>query len=492
MQFFFLVAVLAMITLGQQVHAQDQPAPPFNLDNGDAVTQVLIPTIVPYIYSDISPTASDAPLVLRLTTLLTNALFDATAPYHPTAVGVYTRLDRQPEAEATPRNINIAITYSVYRVMNAFLPRRMDVWRKIVEDLGLDPDDNSMDPTTPVGIGNLAGMGVVRGRSNDGMNQLGNEYNRTFNPLPYGDYTGYTPVNTAHKLLDPSRWQPDLQIFGAGLYKIQQFVTPQYALVEPYSYESPEAYSVPAPLASDHSNFALYKAQADHVLRVSRGLTDEQKVKAELFDDKIRSLGFSAIFMAQSRGLSPVELIQLDFLNNLATFDAGIFVWQEKRRWDAVRPFSAIRYIYGDNYVSGWAGPGKGTLSLPASQWRSYLEEADHPEYPSASACFCEAHAQSMRRYFGSDALGYPVEVKAGMSRIEPGVTPAKDLTVIFPTWTDFSSDCGQSRVWAGVHFQAAVDESQAVCKVFGDMAYDYWTQLMDGTARPRAPSDGR
>lgn len=492
MQAFLMVIALAVGMLGQQAGAQDQAAPPFDLDNGDAVTQVLIPQIVPYIYSDISPAASDAPLVLRLTTLLTNALFDATAPYHPTAVGVYTRPDRRPAAEATPRNINIATTYSVYRVMNAFLPGRTDVWRKIVADLGLDPNDNSTDPTTPVGIGNLAGMGVVRGRANDGMNQLGNEYNRAFNPLPFGDYTGYTPVNTAYELVDPSRWQPDLQIFGAGLYKIQQFVTPQYALVDPYSYESPEAFSVSAPRASDHSNFAQYKAQADHVLYVSQRLTEEQKVKAELFDDKIRSLGFSAIFMAKSRGLSPIEFIQLDFLNNLATFDAGIFVWQEKRRWDAVRPFTAIRYIYGDNYVSAWGGPGEGPLILPANQWRSYLEEADHPEYPSASACFCEAHAQSMRRYFGSDVLGYPVEVKAGMSRIEPGVTPAEDLTVIFPTWTDFSSDCGQSRVWAGVHFQAAVDESQAVCKVFGDMAYNYWKQLMDGTAPLREPSDGR
>ena len=47
------------------------------------------------IFQFVSPSGGDATLVLRLTTLITNAWFDATAPYHPTAVGVYTRLGRQ-------------------------------------------------------------------------------------------------------------------------------------------------------------------------------------------------------------------------------------------------------------------------------------------------------------------------------------------------------------------------------------------------------------
>ena len=32
----------------------------------------------------------------------------------------------------------------------------------------------------------------------------------------------------------------------------------------------------------------------------------------------------------------------------MSFFDTMIIVWKEKRRWDAVRPFSAIRYLYGD------------------------------------------------------------------------------------------------------------------------------------------------
>ena len=33
---------------------------------------------------------------------------------------------------------------------------------------------------------------------------------------------------------------------------------------------------------------------------------------------------------------------------NVAAFDGGIATWNEKFRYDAVRPFSAIRFLYGD------------------------------------------------------------------------------------------------------------------------------------------------
>ena len=68
-------------------------------------------------------------------------------------------------------------------------------------------------------------------------------------------------------------------------------------------------------------------------------------------------------------------------------------------------------------------------------------------------------------------------------------MTPARDMTLHFNTWTDFASDCGQSRYWGGVHFPAAVDASAAYCSAFGDMAFEYYQTLMDGTAPVREPA---
>lgn len=488
MKAVYLAVVTAVMSVPGGVRAQA-----YDFDNGNAAFEIAIQTVAPVIFEEFSENAGDATLVLRATAFTTNAWFDAAAPYHPTAVGVWSRLPRRPASESvTNRNMNIALLYATYRVNVSLFPNRVMTFRAMLSNVGLDPDDDSTDVTTPVGIGNVAGNAIVEGRINDGMNQLGTEGGREFNPMPYADYTGYRPVNTAYQLSFPSRWQPDVQRKGGGIYRVQQYVTPQYALVEPYSDFDPTAIRFPPPKDSRVWRFRRYKAQADAVLAASANLTEEQKLLAELFDNKIESLGFSAVFAGLSQGLSLFDFIALDFLTNAAAFDAGIVVWQEKTRFDAVRPFSAIRYIYGDRLVTAYGGPGKGTVQLPANQWKSYLEEADHPEYPSATSCFCAAHTQSARRFLGTDALGFPVEVPAGGSRAEPGLTPAADTTIVFDTWTEFNDDCGQSRVWAGVHFQAAVDESQALCNVFGDLAYDYVQSLIDGTAPARGPARGR
>jgi hypothetical protein len=71
-----------------------------------------------------------------------------------------------------------------------------------------------------------------------------------------------------------------------GLYKVQQFVTPQYAFVEPYSFADTSGYYVPPPIDSMKPHRFAYKQQADEVLQASADLTDEQKLKAELFDNK--------------------------------------------------------------------------------------------------------------------------------------------------------------------------------------------------------------
>lgn len=476
--------VLALVgCLGQRVAG----AADYDFDNGNAAAEIVIPTLIPVLFDEVTPAGGDATLILRVTTLVANAWFDATAPYHPTAVGVYTRLGRQPAwASATNRAPNIALLYASYRVLNSLLPQQAPLWRNMLADVGIDPDDDGTDPATPVGIGNAAGLGVVRNRERDGMNQLGDADGRAHNPVPYQDYTGYKPVNSAYRLLNPSRWQPDLQRRGMGLYTIQQFVTPQYALTEPYAYREPRRFRIPPPVNSNFRNYHAYKRQADEVLRASAALDDERKLKAEFFDNKIESLGFSVLFAARTRALSLLEFVQLDFLTNMAAHDAGIVIWQEKRRFDAVRPFSAIRHLYGEQPVTAWGGPGRGTTALPANEWRSYLEEADHPEYPSGSTCFCVAHAQAARRYLGTDALHWEVPRPAGSSRIEPGLTPGADTVLRFYTWTEFAAHCGQSRVWAGVHFQSAVDESARLCPVFGDMAYDYLAELVAGTAPER------
>jgi hypothetical protein len=475
------VCSAAVLVIGQARPAEAQ----FNFDTGNSGIEVIIPAVIPALAQ--TTTLNDAPIILRHTTLITNAWFDAIAPYHPTAVGVYSRLGRRPAAEAvTNRNKNIAMFYASYRLLNRLMPRFAGDWRRMMTSVGLDPDDASIHLSTPVGIGNRAGDAVAAARERDGMNQLGNEGGKRYHLRPYEDYTGYQPANTPYDLRDPSRWQPLLNSPGNGTFTAQQFITPQWGITKPYSYRTPDRFGTPVPHASNVRHRLAYKAQADEVRHAQADLTDAQKMIAELFDNKISSLGFSALFITLSRGFTLDQFVHYDFLTNVAAFDGGIATWNEKYRYDTVRPTSAIRFLYGHRSISGWGGPGKGTVpDLPGSEWRSYLPTGNHPEYPSGSACFCAAHAQASRRYLGSDAFGWSVTVPAGSSVIEPGVTPATEITLgPWATFTEFEEDCKSSRFWGGVHFQSAMTAGQQLCKPIGDVAFEFVDRHIRGTGR--------
>jgi hypothetical protein len=426
-----------------------------------------------------------ASVIFRATTLLGNAWFDAIAPYHRTAVGIYSDLGRRPASESqTLFHRNVALLYASYHVLNSLLPEYNQRWRNMLMSVGLDPDDDSLDPTSPVGIGNLAGQAIVEARTHDGMNQLGDEGGCLYNCLPYANYLDYKPVNTAYELNDPSHWAPYIKTTGNGIFTVQQFVTPQYGVTMPYSYTDPTAFPVPPPTASDVNNFAAYKAQADIVLERSAALGDSDllKMRAELFDNKYSGFGGAITNAVKLNRLSLNSYIHYWFTANLAAFDAGIAAWSEKYRHDAVRPYSAIPYLYGDSPVTAWGGVGKGTVNdIPASQWRQYLDVADHPEYPSGSAIYCTAIAQASRRYFGSDTYGWLKEFEPGSSQIEPGITPATAISLYFPTWSDWESQCEQARVDGGVHFPASTEVAHLIGHPVGDLVYEFIQRHIQG-----------
>ncbi|MDE0653089.1 MAG: vanadium-dependent haloperoxidase [bacterium] len=451
----------------------------FDLRDDNAMRDVALPYIVSWLRADVSPGLNDASVLFRYFTVVFNAAFDAVAPYHETAIGVYSRLGRRPVSLSGSNHFpNIAVMYAVYHSMLEMAPHRTEQWRRMMWSVGLDPDHVTENLATAAGIGHVAARNVLDARRHDGFNHFGDETPG----FPFMDTTGFVPVNGALEVIDPSRWQPLLVRAGRnGVYVIQNFVTPQYSVTEPYAVIDPREHRVGPPSDSDYANLAAYRAQAESVLELSASLTDRRKMLVEFFDLKARDI----ILSPSTKDVDDtIEFVQLGFLLHMAQFDAGIVAWQEKARYDAVRPITAIRYLYGDELVSAWGGPGRGTVELPASQWVSYVQNADHSDYPSGTTIFCAAYAQAFRRYSGSERIeDFTTVLEEGSSVIEPEITPAEDLTIRFETWTEYEETCGESRLWAGVHFRPSVDASLEIGGAFGDAAYDYWETLIDGTA---------
>ncbi|MEV4807744.1 vanadium-dependent haloperoxidase [Nonomuraea sp. NPDC049421] len=451
----------------------------FDFDNGNALIEVIYPHFQKAVRT-ITPDGSDATLVADHILMVETAWFDAIAPYHPTAVGIYSNLGRRPRSEATTRNRNTAVIYAAYTSLNAVFPQFASDFRSMMETAGLDPDNSTGDLATPAGIGITAAKKVMEAREHDGSNRDGDEGGRTYNRRPYADYTGYKPVNTPYELRDPSRWQPNL-LNPNGIVKSQQYVTPQYGRVKPVSYDSPAQFKLSPPVS--HRDRAAYKRQTDEIIRASAHLTDEQKMKAEFFNDKIFSLGRTTGTAAFEQGGFDIEkAVQYVTTVDLAIFDGAVATWHFKRKYDAVRPFSAIRYLYGNKKMTAWGGPGKGTVNdITGNEWRSYLNTADHPEYPSASSVYCLAYAQAARRFLGTDKLRTSVTFAKGSSVIEPGVTPARDITLRWDNLTDLANDCRMSRVWAGVHFRSAIENAAQIAPKIGDSVYTFIQRKLNG-----------
>ena len=91
---------------------------------------------------------------------------------------------------------------------------------------------------------------------------------------------------------------------------------------------------------------------------------------AEFFDDKLLSFGYTTFGVYETRNLTYDEFVNYELVVNLAQFDATIAIWKEKARWDAVRPFTAIHYLYGDQKITAYCGKGKCHLHIPVALLR--------------------------------------------------------------------------------------------------------------------------
>ena len=113
-------------------------------------------------------------------------------------------------------------------------------------------------------------------------------------------------------------------------------------------------------------------------------------------------------------------------------FDATAVAWKEKLRHNAVRPVSAIRYLYDHSNVTSWAGPYRGTGDIQGREYTSYLRTMPHADYPSGTACICVAFAEFLENFFGGDAgptnvINYgPYIIQKGCSIREAGAVPCR------------------------------------------------------------------
>ncbi len=270
------------------------------------------------------------PMVARALAVVHTCGFDAWAAYDDVALG--TQLGgslRRPAAERTAENAEKAYSYAEYRCLLDLFPTQADFIRTQMSAFGFDPDDASVDPATPQGVGNLAAAAILEFRHQDGSNQLGD-----LNPVPYSDYTGYLPVNDPDHINDPNRWQPLRFSDGQGGFVVPGFVGPHWQNVVPFALESASQFRPGPPQRWPSLG---YLAQSLEEIVFNATLNDRGKMIAEYWADGPRSelppghWTLFAEFVSRRDGHTFDQDVQMFFLLGNAVFDAGIGCWDTKR-----------------------------------------------------------------------------------------------------------------------------------------------------------------
>jgi hypothetical protein len=434
------------------------------------------------------------------------AMYDAWAAYDEKAVG--TRLGgrlRRPSAERTLANQEKAIAFATYRALLYVYPEDAAWLARQRRAEGCDPDDASVDPSTPAGVGNLAAAAVIEHRRRDGANQHGDEAGS--DGRPYSDYTFYEPRNPVDRIVDPDRWQPLPFDDGKGGTIHPGFLTPHWYRVKPLGLDRSDQFR-PGPPPKVGSE--LLRKEVDECVAANASLSVEQKAIVEFMRDGPRSTGQSGHWLRFAADVSRRDAHGLDedvklfFAVGNVVFDAFISCWETKRFYDSSRPWTLVRHYYRGKEIQGYLGPCKGSGPIPAERWHPYSPATfvtpPFPGYTSGHATASGAAARILELFTGSDRFecvairkaGELTELGCSVPQMQArGGVPAvslkddREVRLPLPTFSGTAEMAALSRMLGGYHIATDNNVGLEVGRRLASHCWPRYRAYFDGTAPP-------
>ncbi|MEE9434273.1 MAG: vanadium-dependent haloperoxidase [Sphingorhabdus sp.] len=148
-----------------------------------------------------------------------------------------------------------------------------------------------------------------------------------------------------------------------------------------------------------------------------------------------------AIQVLQDRGMSFIEWARAMALLGMTQADASIHAWDNKYRYDVIRPETAIRHR------APKFGNGDPRVQRQKS-WNSYIPTPEFPAYTSGHSTFGAAAAEMIATILGSDRVNF--------SHQSPDQVLWPKLRGRTRHWTSLSQaaeENGWSRLYGGVHW---------------------------------------
>src|SRR6266478_5238162 len=438
-------------------------------------------------------------MVARALAIAHTCVYDAWAAYDDVAVATTDTggSRRQPTEERTDDNKAKAISFAAYRCLRNLYPDGslppplaqpsvrlqavlLGYGYSLLEtcDLLTDEDCRNSDPVTAAGIGNIAAQAVIDARRHDGSNQYADltpapcpvltpwphpcaasAYGQTSaNPTRTGaysdyvaaDYDPYVPTNPLmgycnplvlvcerQEIVDPNHWQP--LIFSNGQACLD------------------------SGLGTEETCPGIQVFIAAHWGRVTP------------FELTPGHWGLFAQFISQRDSHTIDQDAKMFFAMHNASFDAGIVAWHIKRKYNGVRPITAIRFAKQGQNILAWGGPGRPIEHIPGEKWSPYNPGTNltpsFPGYFSGHSVFSRSSATVLQLFTGSDDFGFSTVLPAGFGRVEPGIPPVP-TTFSYATFSDAANEAGLSRLYGGIHFADDNTTAQNVGYLIGVQAW--------------------
>jgi PAP2 superfamily len=197
-----------------------------------------------------------------------------------------------------------------------------------------------------------------------------------------------------------------------------------------------------------------------------------------------------AVQIADRTRLQPVQVARLLALVNVAMAEAGMSAWDSKYHYDFWRPITGIRESdpgtgptgAGDGNPNTVGDPTFKPLGAPASNLTGPNFTPPFPAYPSGHATFGGALFQILRRFYGTDNVGFTFvsDEFNGITRDNAGnVRPY--MPRHFSRLSQAEEENGQSRIYLGIHWSFDKTEGIAQGRRVANYVYDHaFTPLQD------------
>ncbi|HUP29178.1 MAG TPA: vanadium-dependent haloperoxidase [Usitatibacter sp.] len=248
----------------------------------------------------------------------------------------------------------------------------------------------------------------------------------------------------------PNDYRP---VTSPGVYVPTQFPAAiNWFKARPFAMSRADQFRAPPPYALSSPAWARDMNEVKRLgAKTGSARTEEQSRIAKFWEfigpGTYNPLG---VHLVKERKLDTLDSARALALVNIATFDAGIAVFDSKYTYNFWRPVTAIRNADNDG----------NDATERDDRWEPYIPTPMHPEYPCAHCTFQSAAAAALRSIFGDEIP----EAKL-VSTTAPGVTRS------YTKLSDYVNEVINARIYDGVHYRTSGEVGAGIGRQIGEYA---------------------